>query len=102
MSQSLPSPPIVFESEIENVALNTETVAGIRAIASSGQDPPDRVRPPCGGPACSQRARQTGELQLLGLQVHLWTLVLGQFPSQEEIPAGPPAEQAHAEDYKAA
>jgi hypothetical protein len=43
MSQSLPSPPIVFESEIENVALNTETVAGIRAIASSGQDPPDRV-----------------------------------------------------------
>ena len=41
------------------------------AVASSGEDPPDRVRPLRGGRPRAARARQTGDLQLPGLHLHL-------------------------------
>ena len=42
---------------------------GVLAVAAPGQDPTDRVRPPCGAPARSARARQTGNLQIPGLHL---------------------------------
>ena len=48
-----------------------ERLRGVRAVAASGEDPPDRVRPLCGGPTRAARARQAGDLQLPGLHLHL-------------------------------
>jgi group II intron reverse transcriptase/maturase len=56
-------------------------------MITSGEDSPDRVRPPSGGPARPARARQTGDLQFPGLHPHLRTFTSGQVPPQEEIPA---------------
>jgi hypothetical protein len=46
-------------------------VAGVLAVALSGQDPPVRVRPPRGGLVRPARAQQTGDLQLPGLHLRL-------------------------------
>ena len=43
----------------------------------SGQDPPDRVWPPCGGQTRAARARKTGDLQVPGLHLHLRALAHG-------------------------
>ena len=50
---------------------DARAVGGVRAVAASGQDPPDRVWPLCGGRPRAARARQTGNLQLPGLHLHL-------------------------------
>src|SRR5712671_361412 len=50
-----------------------QAVRGVLAVAQSGQDPPDRVRPLCGGTTSSSRARKTGDLQLSWLYLHLCT-----------------------------
>ena len=43
----------------------------------SGQDPPDRVWPPCGGQTRLARAWKTGDLQVLGVCLHLWSISTG-------------------------
>ena len=40
-------------------------------VWANAQDPPDRVRPLCGGTTRSSRARKTGDLQLSRLYLHL-------------------------------
>ena len=57
-----------------------DAVGGVRAVAASGEDPPDRVRPLCGGTPQAARARQAGDLQLPGLYVHLRQDPRGQIP----------------------
>lgn len=39
--------------------------------SAAGEDPADRVRSLCGGKPPTARTRQTGDLQLLGLHLHL-------------------------------
>ena len=75
---------------------------GVRAVAASGQDPPDRVRPPRGGPTRAARARQTGDLQLPGLHLHLRQARRGQLPAQAEDPARPHAGEAQGDQGGAA
>ena len=55
--------------------------------AASGQDPPDRVRPLRGGQARAARARQTGDLQLPRLHLHLRQIARGRLPDQTEDPS---------------
>jgi hypothetical protein len=64
------------------------------AVASSGQDPPDRVRPPCGAELQEARARQAGDLHVPGLCVHLRQIPTRRFPTQKKITPGPHAYQA--------
>jgi retron-type reverse transcriptase len=64
---------------------------------SLNPDKTRQVRPPCGGPTNSQRARQAGDLQLPGLHLHLRTLALGPVPHQEEIPARSHADKAQGD-----
>ena len=47
------------------------TAGGVRADAASGEDPADRVWPPCGGATKEARGWQAGDLQLPGLHLHL-------------------------------
>src|SRR5262249_30570402 len=63
----------------------------VRAGASPGEDPADRVRPPRGGKPPATRARQTGNLQLPGLHLHLRNIPPGPLPDQTEVPARPHA-----------
>ena len=79
-----------------------ERLRGVRAVAASGQDPPDRVRPPCGGQARAARARQAGDLQLPGLHLHLRQVARGQVPAQAEDPARPHAGEARGDQGGAA
>ena len=58
------------------------------AVASSGEDPPDRVRPPRGGQARAAWARQTGDLQLPGLHLHLRQVRVGASSSSRGRPGG--------------
>ena len=51
-----------------------ERLAGVLAVASSGEDPPDRVWPLCGGQTRPARAWQTGDLQVPGVHLHLRTI----------------------------
>ena len=50
------------------------------------KNPPDRVRSPRGDHPQTARARQTGDLQLFGLYLHLRQVAAGQFPAQAEDP----------------
>ena len=56
------------------------------AVAPSGKDPPDRVRPLCSGEPQEARARQTGNLQLPRLHPHLRQIAPGQIPGQDGRP----------------
>ena len=79
-----------FEHEIDARRFWDDMEKRLREFAlslQSGQDAPDRVRPPYGGPTCSKRARQTGDLQFSRLHFHLRALAQGQVPCQEEIQA---------------
>src|SRR5262249_15496192 len=55
-------------------------VRGICALAPSGQDPPDRVWPLCGGQTQAARARKTGDLQFPGFYFHLRKVAPGRVP----------------------
>ena len=44
---------------------------GVCAVASSGENSPDRIRPPRGSRPGAARAGQTGDLQLPGFHLHL-------------------------------
>ena len=66
-------------------------LGGVCADAASGQDPPDRVRPLRGGPARPARARQTGDLPLPGLHLHLRAIPPGHLPAPAEEPRRPHA-----------
>jgi hypothetical protein len=57
------------------------------AVAASGQDPPDRVRPLRGRSAGAVRARQAGDLRLPGLHHDLRQVTFGRLPRPEEDPA---------------
>ena len=67
------------------------------AVAASGQDPPDRVWPLAADRARPARARQTGDLQLPGLYLHLRPVPPGQVPPQAEDPARPHAGEAQGD-----
>ena len=69
-------------------------VRRVCAVAPSGQDPPDRVWPPCGGATTAAWARQTGNLHLPGLHLHLRQVTQRQVPAQEEKSRRPRAGQA--------
>ena len=71
-----------------------DAVGGVCAVAASGEDPPDRVRPPCGGQPQAARAWQAGDLQLPGLHLHLRQIAQGQLPDSQEDPARPHAGEA--------
>ena len=77
-------------------------VAGVRAVASSGQDPPDRVRPLCGVESKKAWARQTGDLQVPGVRSHLRKIPTGRLPDQEEVSARPHARKAPGDQGSAA
>ena len=74
-----------------------QAIGGVLAVATSGQDPPDRVRPPCCGQTRATRARKTGDLQVPGLRVHLRALAHGQIPTQTENPARSHADKAQGD-----
>src|SRR5258708_1680170 len=69
-------------------------VREVFADTASREDPADRVRTLCGGTPKATRARQTGELRLPGLHLHLRQDPAGQIPDQEEDPAGAHAGEA--------
>src|SRR5260221_8801737 len=69
-------------------------VRRVRAVAPSGKDPPDRVRTPCGDPTRAKRARQTGNLLVLGLHLHLRSIPPGTLPASTENSARPSAGEA--------
>jgi len=86
-----------FEKEAEAPALlgrNAYTVEGVLAVAAPGEDPPDRVWPLCRGHTQAARARQTGDLQLPGLYIHLRPVPAGPLPAKAEDPARPCAGKA--------
>ena len=64
-----------------------ERLAEVCAVATSREDPADRVRTLCGGTPQAARARQAGDLQLPGLHLHLRQDSPGQIPDQKEDPA---------------
>jgi hypothetical protein len=59
-------------------------VCRVRAIAPSGQDPPDRVRPPGGGQLRTARVRKTGNLQLSEVHVPVRQIAPRTLPPQAE------------------
>src|SRR3954469_15907144 len=75
---------------------DARALGGVCADAASGQDPPDRVWPLRGGPARPARARQTGDLLLPGVHLHLRAIPPGHLPAPAEKShrphAGDPAE----------
>src|SRR5215207_3845280 len=72
-------------------------VRGVRVVAPSGQDPPDRVRPPRRGRTRPARARQAGDLRLPGVHLHLQRQSPRLLPAEAEDPAGPPAGEARGD-----
>src|SRR3954453_20219048 len=77
-------------------------VRGVRVVAPSGQDPPDRVRPPRRGRTRPARARQAGDLRLPGVHLHLQRQPPRDLPAEAEDPAGPPAGEARGDQGGAA
>src|SRR5262249_48661906 len=73
---------------------HARSTAGVLAVTPSGEDPPDRVRPLCGGPTRSTRAGKTGNLQLSRLYLRLWNEPSGTIPDQTENPTRPHAGEA--------
>src|SRR3954447_15151951 len=59
-----------------------------RPDAAPGEDPPDRVRPLRGTKPQDARARQTGDLQVPGLCIHLCQIPTGRLPTQAEVSRG--------------
>ena len=54
-----------------------------------GQDPPHRIRPPCGVEPTTARSEQAGNLQVPRLRVHLWEIPTGPLSRDEKVPTGP-------------
>jgi RNA-directed DNA polymerase len=79
-----------------------ERLEEFRVVAASGQDPPDRVRPSCGGPTPIARARQAGDLRLPGLHLHLRHRAPWRLPGPTEEPARPRAGEARGDQGGAA
>ena len=79
-----------------------EQAAGVLAVAASGQDPPDRVRPLCGAEPREARARQAGDLHVPGLCAHLRQIPAGRLPDQEEVTPRPHAREAAGDQGGAA
>ena len=69
-------------------------LAGVLAVASSGQDPPDRVWPLRRGPTRRARAWQTGNLQIPRLHVHLRTITSRALRAEAKNPWRPHAGEA--------
>src|SRR5580698_2245196 len=67
---------------------------GILAVAPSGQDTLDRVRPPCGSRPQDTRRTPTGDLRFLGIHLHLRKISTGSLPTSTEDPARPHAGEA--------
>ncbi len=68
------------------------------AVAQSGQDPPDRVRPPRGGPAQTARGRASRRrFDFLGFTLICGTVAQRELPAQAEVPARPHASQAQGD-----
>jgi len=67
------------------------TVWDVRSGVPSGEDPPDRVRPPGGGEPREAWARQTGDFQLPRLYLHLRKITWREVPGSQEDPARPHA-----------
>src|SRR3954451_19619051 len=76
---------------------DARAAGGVRAVAASGQDPPDRVRPSRGGPTSIARARQAGDLRLPGLHLHLRHRAPRRLPGPAEEPARPRAGEARGD-----
>src|SRR6202040_258255 len=68
--------------------------AGVLAVASSGKDPPDRVRPLCGAELQEARTFQTGNLQVPGFCAHLRQVPTRRLPDQEEVTSRPHVREA--------
>ena len=73
---------------------NAHALGGVLAVASSGQDPPDRVWPLRSGPTRSARTWQTGNLQIPGVHVHLRTITPRALRVEAKIPWRPHASEA--------
>ena len=74
--------------------IRTREAQRVRAVASSGEDPANRVRPPRGRPPRKARSREAGNLHLPGLHFHLRQDTSGQIPNQTEDPHRPHAGEA--------
>src|SRR6185312_16102104 len=76
---------------------DASAATGVLAVAASREDPAYRVWTLCGEEPQAAWARQTGDLQLPGLHLHLRQIPSGQVPDQADDPAGPHAGEAQGD-----